>query len=228
MNPRVVWLSFVARFAAFSAALMWPAGTWRWWEAWAVVGVWVAFGVAATRFLVRNDPALLAERMKMGPVQEGQKAWDKVLMVLVFAAGLGMFVVPGFDVVRFGWSAPLPVWVEVLALAAHVPGFLLIGWVLRENTYLSRVVKISEEREHHVITTGPYALVRHPMYTGVIVLVFSLPLALGSRLGLIPAALLAVLMVVRTVFEDRTLHGELPGYPEYAAATRHRLVPGVW
>ncbi|MEN8196604.1 MAG: isoprenylcysteine carboxylmethyltransferase family protein [Pseudomonadota bacterium] len=223
-----LWLSLAARMAAFAVALLWPAGTWRWWEAWALIGLWTAFAIAATVFLSRHDPALLAERMKTSPVQKRQKAWDKVLMLLMLVAGLGIYIVPGFDVVRFGWSEPLPVWAEVLAVVVHAPCFVFIGWVLRENTYLSRVVKIDDERGHEVVTTGPYALLRHPMYSAVIVLVFAVPVALGSRFGLIPAALAAGLLAVRTYLEDRTLHAELPGYPEYAKETRYRLIPGIW
>jgi protein-S-isoprenylcysteine O-methyltransferase Ste14 len=230
-QPKVqarAWVSLVLRLAAYPVALLWPAGTWRWWEAWAVVGLWEAYVVAATVFLSRHDPALLAERMKASPVQEGQKAWDKILILLIFVAGLGMFIVPGFDVVRFGWSEPLPVWVEILAMVVHLPCFLFTGWVMRENTYLSRVVKIADERGHQVITTGPYAFVRHPLYSAVIVMVLAVPIALGSRFGLIPAAFMAALMIVRTYLEDRTLHAELSGYSEYARETRYRLIPGIW
>jgi protein-S-isoprenylcysteine O-methyltransferase Ste14 len=99
---------------------------------------------------------------------------------------------------------------------------------MRENTYLSQVVKIDKERSHHVITTGPYALVRHPMYTVIIVLLFAVPVALGSRLALILAMFLTVLLIVRTYLEDRTLHAELEGYPEYAKQTLYRLIPGIW
>ena len=132
-----------------------------------MIGLWVAFAITITVFLSRHDPVLLAERLKASPVQKGQKAWDKVLMLLMFIAGFGIYIIPGFDVVRFGWSEPLPVGVEILAMVMHVPGFVFIGWVMHENTYLSRVVKITAERGHQVITTGPYALVRHPMYSAV-------------------------------------------------------------
>ena len=223
-----LWLGQLVRFALFPVALMWPAGTWRWWEAWALVGVWVTFGAAMAVFLSRHDPELLAERMKGSPVQAGQKVWDRILMLLIFVAGIGLFIVPGFDVMRFGWSTPLPAWIEIAALAMHVPGFLCIGWVLRENTYLSRVVKIDAEREHHVITTGPYRFVRHPMYTAIVIIVFALPLALGSRSGLIPAGLLVAVLIARTYLEDATLQSGLPGYPEYARETRFRLIPGIW
>ena len=214
-----IWLSLIVRMTMFAIALLWPAGTWQWWEAWILIGLWAAFAVATIVFLIRNDPALLAERMKSSPVQKGQKRWDKVLMLLMIIVGIGLYIIPGFDVVRYEWSEPLPLWLEILAMVLHVPGFVFIVWVMHENTYLSRVVKIDEERGQQVITTGPYALVRHPMYSAVIVLVFAVPMALGSRFGLIPAALMAVLMIVRTVFEDRTLHTELTGYP---------LMPGVW
>jgi protein-S-isoprenylcysteine O-methyltransferase Ste14 len=230
-QPKVgakLWLSLIMRMVGFAVALLWPAGTWRWWEAWAVIGLWAAFAIATTVYLSRHDPALLAERMKASPVQKGQKAWDKVLMLLMFIPGFGIFIVPGFDVVRFGWSGPLPAWEEVLAMVAHLPGFLFIGWVMHENTYLSRVVKIADERGHKVITTGPYALVRHPMYSAVMVMVFAVPVALGSRFGLIPATLFVVLLIARTYLEDRTLHAELPGYPEYAKETRYRLIPRIW
>ena len=152
-----------------------------------MIGLSMAFAVAATIFLARPDPVLLAERLKVSPIQQGQKDWDKVLLLLIFIAGFALYVVPGFDVLRFGWSEPLPVWIEILAMVVHVPGFLFIVWVMRENTYLAMVVKIAAERGHHGITTEPYALVRHPMYSAVIVLVFAVPIALGSRFGLIPA-----------------------------------------
>ena len=222
------WLSVGVRLALFALALMWPAGTWNWWEAWVLVGLWATFVVTTIIFLSHHDPALLAERMKFVPVQKGQMNWDKILMSLFFFAGIGLYIIPGFDVVRYEWSKPLPLWMEVLAMILHLPCFLFIGWVMRENTYLLVVVKIDDERGHQVITTGPYALIRHPMYSAVIVLLFAVPIALGSRFGLIPAALLVFLIIVRTYFEDRTLHTELSGYKEYAKKTRYRLFPGVW
>ena len=113
-------------------------------------------------------------------------------------------------------------------MLAHLPCFLFLGWVMRENTYLSKVVKIDEERGHQVVTTGPYALVRHPMYTVIIVLLFAMPVALGSRYALILSVFLTLLLIIRTYFEDRTLYTELDGYPEYAKNTRYRLIPWIW
>jgi protein-S-isoprenylcysteine O-methyltransferase Ste14 len=212
----------------FAVALMWPAGTWHWWEAWVMVALWTAFGLVMTPYLLRHDPELLAERMKLVPLHKDQKVWDKVIMLLFFISGIALYIVPGFDVIRYEWSDPLPAWIRVFAMVLHLPCFVMLGWVMRENTYLAQVVKIDKERGHHVITTGPYALVRHPMYTIAIVLLFAVPVALGSRYALILSVFLTALLVVRTYLEDRTLHAELAGYPEYARHTLYRLIPGIW
>ena len=229
MNNHIkIWLSLVVRMSLFAVALMWPAGTWHWWEAWVIVGLWAVYGVIMTFYLLRYDPALLVERLRLVPLHKDQKTWDKVIMLLFFIAGISLYIIPGFDVVRYAWSEPLPVWMRVLAMIIHLPCFVLLGWVMRENTYLSQVVKIDKERGHQVITTGPYALVRHPMYTVVIILLFAVPVALGSRYALILSVFLTLLLILRTYFEDRTLHAELEGYPDYAKCTRYRLIPGIW
>lgn len=227
-NAIKVWVSFVIRMTLFTVMLMWPAGTLYWWEAWVTVGLWAIYGVVITCYLLRHDPALLIERLKLVPLHKEQKAWDKVIMLLFFIAGLGLYIVPGFDVVRYEWSESLPLWMKILAMLIHLPCFVLLGWVMRENTYLAQVVKIDKARGHQVITTGPYALVRHPMYTIIIILLFAVPVALGSRFALFLAAFLTVLLIVRTYLEDRTLHAELQGYPEYAKQTRYKLIPGLW
>ena len=227
-NPFILWMRFAVRMTLFAVALMWPAGTWKWWEAWVLVGLWTLYGLVMTMYLQRNDPALLSERLKLVPLHKEQKAWDKALMLLFFIAGIGLYLLPGFDVMRYGWSEPLPLWVRVTAMLVHIPCLVLLGWIMRENTYLSQVVKIDKERGHKVITTGPYAIVRHPMYSAVIILLFAVPLALGSRFSMILSLFLTVLLIVRTYLEDRTLHAELEGYSEYAKQTIYRLIPGLW
>jgi protein-S-isoprenylcysteine O-methyltransferase Ste14 len=227
-NPLKIWLSFVVRMTLFAVALMWPAGTWQWWEAWVLVGLWTIYGLMMTMYLLRNDPALLSERLKLVPLHKEQKAWDKALMLLFFIAGIGLYLLPGFDVIRYEWSDPLPLWVRVIAMLIHIPCLALLGWIMHENTYLSQVVKIDKARGHKVITTGPYAIVRHPMYTVTIILLFAVPVALGSRFSLIISLFLTVLLIVRTYLEDRTLYAELAGYPEYAKQTIYRLIPGIW
>ncbi len=228
LNPAKLWISSLFRTAFFAVALLWPAGTVLWWEAWVVIALWTIYGNVMTAFLLRHDPALLKERLKFIPVHKEQKSWDKIIMLMFFVAGISLYLVPGFDVVRFSWSEPLPLWMRVTAMLIHIPCFVLLGWVMRENTYLSQVVKIDEARGHQVITTGPYAFVRHPMYTIVIVLLFAMPIALGSRFALLLATFLTVLLLIRTYFEDRTLHKELDGYVDYAKKTPYRLIPGIW
>ncbi len=227
-SPLKLWLSAIFRLVFFAVALLWPAGTLDWWEAWAVILIWSVYGIALTVYLLRHDPALLAERLKFFPISKEQKSWDKVIMLLFFVAAIGLYVVPGFDVVRYGWSEPLPLWMRWFAIIIHVPCFVALGWVMRENTFLAQVVKIDKAREHKVITTGPYAIVRHPMYTIAILLLFAMPVALGSRYGLLLSSLLGLMLIVRTYFEDRVLQAELEGYSEYAKKTRYRLLPGVW
>lgn len=221
-------MSAAIRMALLPLVFLLPAGTWRWWEAWVLVALYVSSAVGITVYLRRSDPALLAERLQGSPVQKGQQGWDKVVLTAMVIAGTAVVVVPGLDVVRFGWSEPLPWWLRVTAMVLHVPCFLAIGRVMHENTFLSRVVKIDAGRGHEVITTGPYALVRHPMYSMVILLVLAMPVALGSRFGLIAAAVMVALVVLRTALEDTTLQRELTGYAEYARKTRSRLVPGLW
>ena len=228
LNPIKFWVRAIFRMVFFAVALMWPAGTVYWWEAWVVIALWTVYDFTMTSYLLRHDPALLKERLRFVPIHQEQKSWDKVLMLMFFIAGIGLYLVPGFDVIRFGWSESLPMWMKVVGMVVQIPCFVLLGWVMRENTYLSQVVKIDEARGHQVITTGPYALVRHPMYTIVIVLLFAMPIALGSRYALILSVFLSVLLVVRTYLEDRTLHEELEGYVEYAEKTRYRLLPGIW
>lgn len=227
-SPARIWLSLIIRMSLFTIAIIWPAGTWRWWEAWVLVSIWTGYAIVMTHYLLRHDPALLAERLRLLPFHKEQKNWDKVIMLLFFVAGVAIYIVPGFDVMRYSWSEPLPLWMRIVALLAHLPCMVFLGWVMRVNTYLAQVVRIDKARGHKVITTGPYSWVRHPMYSAVIILLFATPVALGSRYTLVPAIFLIMLLIIRTILEDRTLHNELEGYPEYAEKTRYRLVPWIW
>lgn len=227
-SPAVVWGRVVLRMTLFALALLWPAGRVFWWEAWVMVGLWTLFAFDATRYLLHHDPALLEERLQLLPWAREQKTWDKVIMMLLVIIGLPLYILPGLDVVRYGWSEPLPSWIRISALLLQALCLAGIGRVMRENTYLAQVVKIDRERNQHVVTTGPYALVRHPMYSMIILLVFAVPASLGSRCALLLSVFLAVLLVLRTRLEDRTLHDELDGYAAYAQRTRYRLFPGVW
>jgi protein-S-isoprenylcysteine O-methyltransferase Ste14 len=214
-------VKFVFAVTLLALVLLVPAGTWRWPAAWVFIGLYVAFAVPVGAWLLRTNPELLARRFDWA--KRAPKKWDRVLMAAYIPVYAAVFVLAGLDF-RYGWSGIPTVW-RAAAFVSIGAFYVLLALVLRENAFLSRVVEVHPEAGHHVITTGPYAVVRHPMYAGYIVWLLAAPVALGSLWALLPAALVAAGIVVRTVLEDRTLHAELPGYPEYAAKVRWRLLP---
>lgn len=177
-----LWIRSIFRTVFFSVALLWPAGTVLWWEAWVVIALWTIYGSVMTGFLLRHDPALLKERLKFVPIHEEQKSWDKIIMLMFFIAGISLYLVPGFDVVRFSWSEPLPLWMRVVAMVIHIPCFVLLGWVMRENTYSSQVVKLIK----HVGTRSSQPGLTHLFVTPCIplLLFYSLPCPLHWVQGL--------------------------------------------
>jgi protein-S-isoprenylcysteine O-methyltransferase Ste14 len=218
----------VARLATvvvlFVLVLLVPAGTWRWPAAWAFLGLYVAFAVPVAAWLFRANPSVLAQRIDW--TRRAPKSWDRVLMAALIPVFVAVYALAGLDF-RFGWS-DVPAALRAVAFLLVGAFYVLLALVLRENAFLSRVVEVHPEAGHRVVTTGPYAVVRHPMYAGYVVWLLAVPIALGSLPALAPAAVLAAAILARTVLEDRTLHAELPGYPEYAAKVRWRLLPGVF
>jgi protein-S-isoprenylcysteine O-methyltransferase Ste14 len=203
-------------------ALFLGAGTIRWVMAWFYVGLYLLQQAILTLVLPRE---LLVER---SAVQEGTKPWDRLLSTLsALALPLALYVVAGLDH-RYGWTSSLAPALPATALGAMVLGMALTGWAMWANRFFSGTVRIQGERGHHVVTTGPYAYVRHPGYVGGILHHVAAPLVFGSAWALIPGVLGAAALVARTALEDRTLQEELPGYEAYARQTRDRLVPGVW
>jgi protein-S-isoprenylcysteine O-methyltransferase Ste14 len=179
-----------------------------------------------TLFLARHDPALLAERMKMR-VEKDQPLWDKVFLLAMMVGWCGWLPLMGLDAVRFRWSA-MPLWLQCAGGALMLLSFRMIGHVFRENTFLAPVVRIQTERGHKVISTGPYAIVRHPLYAAVLIYLPANALLLGSWYGLAGSFVLSGGLVFRTAMEDRELRRGLAGYTEYAARVRYRLIPFVW
>jgi protein-S-isoprenylcysteine O-methyltransferase Ste14 len=219
-----LWLRILMLWSIFVAVLFIPAGSFRWPEAWLFLALYFTWSIPLVLWLKKHNPELLEERMK-GPIQREQKAWDKVFVAATMPPGIAFILMLGLDAVRYEWSNP-PLYLKVIGFVVMLPCGHLLSKVMRANTYLSKSVKIQDD--HQVISTGPYAVVRHPMYVAVIAMLIALPLALGALYALIPAAVTAGMMVLRTALEDRTLRRELPGYIEYSERVRYRLVPGLW
>lgn len=208
----------------FAALMFVAAGTWSWPRLWFLLGFYAFITSALMLWLKRRDPALFRERTT---VRKDIKSWDKAI-IHVYNLLLGaMFLLIPLDAVRFRWSH-VPAAVSWAAFAGLLLAWAMVLWAFRENAFLSGFVRIQSDRGHTVCTTGPYRFVRHPMYLATILSVLCVPLFLGSFLGLIPAVLIVALFVLRTSLEDRTLRQELPGYADYAAVTRWRLIPQVW
>jgi protein-S-isoprenylcysteine O-methyltransferase Ste14 len=210
----------------FAVLLFGAAGTLCWPAAWAYLAVFFGGGTWAALVLLRRDPALLAERMK-SPFQSGQPFWDKIFLLSMIVGWCAWLVLIGLDAVRFRWSA-MPVWLQWAGGALLLLSFWMIARVFLANTFLAPVVRIQTERAHRVISTGPYAIVRHPLYAAALVFLPANALVLGSWWGVAASLVLAGGIVYRTVMEERELMRGLDGYPQYAARVRYRLIPGVW
>jgi protein-S-isoprenylcysteine O-methyltransferase Ste14 len=200
-----------------------PAGTFDYWEGWLFSAVFVACSLALTLYLAVNDPALLERRMNAGPGAE-QEPTQKTIMIGTLAALAAVPVLSGLDH-RLGWSSvptPAVIFGNILIVLSNV-GFYR---VFRENTYGAATVQVVEGQS--VISTGPYAVVRHPMYSWALVMMLGMPLALGSWWGLLAVTTAVAGIVARLLDEERFLAGHLAGYPEYKRKVRYRLVPIVW
>jgi protein-S-isoprenylcysteine O-methyltransferase Ste14 len=223
--PLNVALALAAEAIVFAILLFGGAGTLAWPAGWAFMALFFIPGAIATALIARWDPALLSERMKPFN-QEGQPVWDRIFLIAASAFFVAWLLLLGLDE-RFGWSAT-PAAVQGAGAAASLAGWVMVAYVFRENTFLAPVVKIQRERRQHVIATGPYAIVRHPMYAGMLVMMIGLALAAGSWWGAAAIAALAIAIGWRAVKEEGVLRRELEGYDAYAQRVRWRIVPGVW
>jgi protein-S-isoprenylcysteine O-methyltransferase Ste14 len=208
---------------AMAALLFVPAGTFDYWQAYVFMAVFVGASAAITVYLAIKDPALLERRMRAGPTAEKEPT-QKIIMVFALLGFIALLVVPAFDR-RFMWSS-VPPWVSLIGDLLVALGFLLVYVVIRENSYAASTIQVAEGQT--VISTGPYAVVRHPMYAGVLPLLIGTPLALGSCYGLFALILFMPALLWRLLDEERFLHKNLPGYTEYTRKVRYRLVPFVW
>jgi protein-S-isoprenylcysteine O-methyltransferase Ste14 len=208
------------------AVLFAVGGTLRWPQAWVFLAEMLTAGLAVGLWLARYDPALLRERL--APLfQRGQKSWDKAFVVAVTVLWPAWFALIALDAERFHWSR-MPLWLQIAGALMIALCIYIVYLTFRENSYAAPVVRIQSERGHHLIDTGLYAHVRHPMYAGVLLFIFGTPLLLGSWYGLGAAIFIAALIALRAVLEERTLAEGLEGYRDYAARVRYRLIPMIW
>lgn len=197
-----------------------PAGTFAFWQAWVYMAVLTLPMIFVLSYLIRKDPGLLARRMKTREKETEQKQLQKFMFLYFVLA----YILPGFDH-RHGWS-DVPTILIIAADILVLLGYLVFFLVLRENSYASRVIEVDEDQR--VIDTGPYAIVRHPMYTGVLLMYLFSPLALGSYWAVIPAVLIIPLIAARIRNEEAVLLRDLTGYEDYTEKVPHRLLPGIW
>ena len=204
----------------FALVIILPAWKWDYWQGWLYLLILYIPMFFVLYYLLKNDPALLQRRMRMREKESVQRR----IIVLSLVYFLVAFSLPGFDV-RFGWSN-VPAWVSLVADVLVLIGYMTFVWVLMVNSYLSRVVEV--EAGQKVVSSGPYAIVRHPMYAGISLMYVATPVALGSFWALIPAVFIVPLLVARLRNEEEVLLRDLPGYAEYTQKVKYRLLPGVW
>ena len=210
---------------AIGALLFAAAGSLHWPAAWVVLAISAILGPACGLWLARTDPALLAERLRP-TFQADQPAADKKFMLTFVVVTLIWLVAIGLD--RRAQASDVPLPLQAVGLAMYLLSTAFIMWVFRENSFAAPVVKVQAERHHRVISSGPYAFVRHPMYSGIMLFFAGVPLLLGSWWGVAIAPVFAVLFAIRARIEERALVDGLPDYADYAARVRYRLVPGLW
>ena len=217
---RMALVRIVAGIILLAALLLLPAGTLNYWQAWAYLATLFVPMTLVFAYLISHDPALLERRMRMKEKQQTQALIIK-LGSLCYAL---IFLLPGLDK-RFGLSE-IPFAHVIAADVCVLLGYGLFIRVLQENSYASRIIEVAQDQR--VITTGPYARVRHPMYSAVLLMFLATPVALGSWWAMLPAVLLVAVIVARIIDEERLLAQELKGYKEYMLNTRYRLLPGIW
>jgi protein-S-isoprenylcysteine O-methyltransferase Ste14 len=206
-----------------AAILFGAAGTIFYWQAWAFLAAFFAPAIIVTLYLIENDPALLERRLSAGPTAEKERV-QKVVMGLATIGFIALIAVPALDH-RFNWST-VPANLALIGDLMVVLGFYLVFLVYKENSFSSATIEVAADQK--VISTGPYAVVRHPMYAGSLPMLIGIPLALGSYWGLLALAAMMPALIWRLLDEERFLAKNLPGYREYCAKVRSRMIPGIF
>ena len=211
--------------AVLAAILFGAAGTWDWPSGWAFLGLFGALSLIFSLWLARIDPALLEERMK--PAAGPQTLWDLAFIVFIVAAFPAWLGLMGLDARRMGWSH-VPLAVQVLGAGLLAASFLGIGWVYRVNSFASPIVRVQTERHQVVVSSGPYAFVRHPMYAFALGMFAAGPLMTGSWWSLATVPPITLAIALRSLGEEKVLRAGLAGYEDYARRVRWRFAPGIW
>lgn len=216
-------ISLVVTVVIVAALLFGTAGTLNWSRGWWFMAAFIVAMLVSVGILWRTNPEIFVARSR---VQAGTKWWDYIFLVLIVGGLAALLPVAGLDY-RFAWLQA-PDWLVVTGYPLFVLSFAGQIWPQATNRHFEPGVRIQTDRQHTVIDTGPYALVRHPGYVSGALLAISVALVLGSLVALLPAAIVIAALVMRTIIEDRTLQQELPGYADYVLRVRYRWVPGVW
>ncbi len=207
------------------AILVIAAGQIGWINAWVYAGLYLSFTITNVAVLIKIDPQLLNERGT--GFHKNTKPFDKVILVAIFWHLYLTLAIAGLDAVRYEWS-DMSLGLTILGVVMTISAFALAFWAMAVNTHFEGTVRIQSDRNHRVCTSGPYQIVRHPGYVGMILGALGTPLILGSWWGFVPGGIMVFLVVIRTALEDHTLHEELSGYKEFVKITRYRLLPFVW
>lgn len=216
----------LAWIALIAVLLLGAAGTLNWPQGLVFLVEFLIAGASITAWLARHDPGLLKERMG-GAFQKGQTTADRIFMGFMLIAWYGWLVLMALDAKRWEFSH-MPLALNATGVLLIALGYVLVWRVFRENSYAAPVIRIQDERGQHVIDTGPYARVRHPMYAGAIVHLLGMPLLLGSWFGLAVLPLILAALIVRIFIEEAALRKGISGYDDYMRRVRWRLIPGVW
>jgi protein-S-isoprenylcysteine O-methyltransferase Ste14 len=217
------WIALLLLLMVMAALLFIPAWTFDYWQAWTFLAVYFVASALITLYLMKKDPQLLARRMSGGPAAEKLPA-QKIIMSLASLGFIGLLVIPALDR-RFAWSH-MPAWIALAGDVLVGLGFLGVFFVFRENSFTSATIELAPDQK--VISTGPYALLRHPMYAAALVMLLGIPIALGSMWGVLIIIAILPALIWRLLDEEKFLAKNLPGYPEYQSRVRYRLIPRVW
>ncbi len=225
VNIKLVIAQVAMTLLVYALPLFIPAGIHAWLAAWIFLALWFGFWFLILVWLFRQNPDLFWERMRIRT--SDQKGLDKIVYPLLYIAMFLWLLFTAYDAARFHWS-PVPIWLQGFGVILLLCSFCLFFLTFRENTFLSPLVRVQQDRGQTVISTGPYHYVRHPMYAATLIFVIGTPLLLGAWYGILVGPVVALVLAWRAVLEERALQKELPGYQKYMTQVKYRLIPFVW